>query len=219
MRTIKFRRTLFAATVIATFAACWTRIGLAVPLSGLGVGSRAGAPPARPNIVVLVADDWGFTDLGAYGGEIATPSLDALARRGVKFSNFHVAATCSPTRAMLLTGVDHHRNGVGNMPETMPPEHEGRPGYAGVPGNQASRWPRCCATAGTTPASQANGTWARHRTPCLASAASNARSSRPTAAPTTGRTAPTCCCTTRPTGSNRTGKSACRPTSILRPFS
>lgn len=117
--------------------ACWPRVGLAVLLSGLGLGSGAGEPPARPNIVVLVADDWGFTDLGAYGGEIATPNLDALARRGVKFSNFHVAATCSPTRAMLLTGVDHHRSGVGNMPETMPPEHQGRPGYAGVLGDQA----------------------------------------------------------------------------------
>ena len=115
----------------------WPRIALAVLLSGLGLGSPAGEPPARPNIVVLVADDWGFTDLGAYGGEIATPNLDALARRGVKFSNFHVAATCSPTRAMLLTGVDHHRSGVGNMPETMPPAHAGRPGYAGVLGDQA----------------------------------------------------------------------------------
>ena len=66
-----------------------------------------------PNIVVLVADDWGFTDVGAFGSEIATPHLDALAKRGAKFSNFHVASVCSPTRAMLLTGVDNHRNGVG----------------------------------------------------------------------------------------------------------
>ena len=86
----------------------------------------------RPNIVILVADDWGFSDVGAFGGEIATPHLDALAARGSRFSNFHVAATCSPTRAMLLTGVDHHRNGVGNMPETTPTEHKGKPGYAGV---------------------------------------------------------------------------------------
>ena len=88
--------------------------------------------PGRPNIVVLVADDWGYSDVGAYGSEIATPNIDALARRGVRFSNFHVAASCSPTRAMLLTGVDNHRNGVGNMPETMPAEHLGRPGYDGV---------------------------------------------------------------------------------------
>ena len=88
-------------------------------------------PGKRPNIVVLVADDWGFTDLGAFGGEIATPNLDALALRGVRFSNFHVAASCSPTRSMLLTGVDNHRNGVGNLMEAMPTEHRGRPGYQG----------------------------------------------------------------------------------------
>ena len=89
------------------------------------------APPTRPNIVVLVADDWGFTDVGAFGGESATPNLDALAARGVRFSNFHVAASCAPTRAMLMTGVDNHRNGVGNLRETMPSEHLGQPGYQG----------------------------------------------------------------------------------------
>ena len=89
-------------------------------------------PPTRPNIVVLVADDWGFTDVGAFGGEMATPNIDALARRGVRFSNFHTSASCSPTRAMLLTGVDNHRNGVGNMRETIPREHLGRPGYLTV---------------------------------------------------------------------------------------
>ena len=91
----------------------------------------AGTLAKRPNIVVLVADDWGFSDLGAFGGEIATPNLDALAMRGVRFSNFHVAASCSPTRSMLLTGVDNHRNGVGNLREAMPTEHLGHPGYQG----------------------------------------------------------------------------------------
>ena len=90
------------------------------------------AAASRPNIVVLVADDWGYSDVGAFGGEIATPNIDSLARAGMRFSNFHVAASCSPTRAMLLTGVDNHRNGVGNMPEAMPAVHEGRPGYGGV---------------------------------------------------------------------------------------
>ena len=90
------------------------------------------AGKARPNIVVLLADDWGYSDVGAYGSEIKTPNLDALARRGVKFSNFHVAASCSPTRSMLLTGVDNHLNGVGNMRETIPQEHVGRPGYLTV---------------------------------------------------------------------------------------
>ena len=85
-----------------------------------------------PNIVLMMADDWGFSDLGAFGSEIATPNLDALARRGVRFSNFHVSASCSPTRAMLLTGVDNHLNGVGNMRETIPRAHLGQPGYLTV---------------------------------------------------------------------------------------
>lgn len=101
-----------------------------------GICTTPWAAPAsttaqRPNIVVIVADDWGFSDLGAFGGEIATPNLDALALRGVRFSNFHVAASCSPTRSMLLTGVDNHRNGVGNLLEAMPSQHVGKPGYQG----------------------------------------------------------------------------------------
>ena len=88
----------------------------------------AAAPPP-PNIVILLADDWGFTDVGAFGGEMATPNIDALAANGVRFSNFHVAGSCAPTRAMLQTGVSSHRAGLGNMPETIPPEHRGKPGY------------------------------------------------------------------------------------------
>jgi arylsulfatase/uncharacterized sulfatase len=91
----------------------------------------ANAAVERPNIVVLVADDWGFSDVGAFGSEIATPHIDELARRGTRFSNFHTAASCSPTRSMLLTGVDNHLNGVGNLRETMPTEHLGQPGYQG----------------------------------------------------------------------------------------
>ena len=89
------------------------------------------AHAARPNIVMLVADDWGFTDVGAFGGEIETPNIDSLAHRGTRFTNFHAAASCSPTRSMLLTGVDNHRNGVGNLREAMPREHLGKPGYLG----------------------------------------------------------------------------------------
>lgn len=100
------------------------------PLLGAALLAATAALAApRPNIVVLVADDWGYSDVGAFGGEIATPHLDEIARRGVRFSNFHVAASCSPTRAMLLTGVDNHRNGHGNLRETMPGAHLGQPGY------------------------------------------------------------------------------------------
>ncbi len=84
-----------------------------------------------PNIVLIVMDDLGFTDLGAYGSEIRTPVIDSLAQTGAKFSNFHAAAMCSPTRAMLLTGVDSHLNGQGAMTDLMPEEHRGKKGYLG----------------------------------------------------------------------------------------
>jgi arylsulfatase/uncharacterized sulfatase len=106
-------------------------VGLLACLGAILAPRAALSAAPRPNIVVLVADDWGFSDLGAFGGEIATPHLDALAKRGMRFSNFHVAASCSPTRSMLLTGVDNHRNGVGNLREAMPTEHLGKPGYLG----------------------------------------------------------------------------------------
>jgi len=106
---------------------------MALACCGFSFASSAlAAEKTRPNIVVLLADDWGFSDVGAFGGEIATPHLDDLARRGMRFSNFHVSASCSPTRAMLLTGVDNHRNGVGNMRETIPQSHVGKPGYLSV---------------------------------------------------------------------------------------
>ncbi|KQZ62760.1 arylsulfatase [Sphingopyxis sp. Root1497] len=85
--------------------------------------------PKHPNIVILLADDWGFSDVGSFGAEFATPNIDALAYAGMRFSNFHAAGSCSPTRAMLQTGVMNHRNGLGNMPETIPDAHRGQPGY------------------------------------------------------------------------------------------
>ncbi len=107
------------------------RLRLFTMLLLIGASSAAGADKP-PNIVLLIGDDVGFSDLGAYGSEISTPHLDALAARGVRFTNFHATASCSPTRAILQTGVDHHRNGLGNMAVVAPPEHVGQPGYEGV---------------------------------------------------------------------------------------
>lgn len=96
------------------------------------VWSLAAAAQGRPNIVLIVADDIGYSDFGAFGGEIETPNIDALAGEGVRFSNFHAASSCAPTRAMLLTGVDSHLAGVGSMRELMPLSHRGKPGYDGA---------------------------------------------------------------------------------------
>jgi arylsulfatase len=87
--------------------------------------------PARPNFLIIVADDLGWSDIGAFGGEIATPNLDALAARGLKLTGFHTAPTCSPTRSMLLTGLDHHEAGIGNMAEMLTPNQIGKPNHEG----------------------------------------------------------------------------------------
>ena len=68
----------------------------------------AAAEEQRPNILLVVADDMGWTDLGCFGSEIETPNIDALAQRGVKFTDFYVSVSCSPTRSMLLSGNDNH---------------------------------------------------------------------------------------------------------------
>jgi arylsulfatase len=85
----------------------------------------------RPNFLLIVADDLGFSDLGAFGGEIETPNLDALATAGLRLTDFHAASACSPTRAMLLTGTDHHLAGIGAMAEFSDETIRRNPGYEG----------------------------------------------------------------------------------------
>ncbi|MPY90572.1 MAG: sulfatase-like hydrolase/transferase [Luteitalea sp.] len=74
-------------------------------------------PETRPNIVLIMADDMGYSDIGSYGGEVDTPNLDRLAAEGIRFSQFYNAARCTPTRASLLTGLYPHQAGLGHMPD------------------------------------------------------------------------------------------------------
>jgi len=103
--------------------------GIAVAFTGTGMAAQQGK---RPNILLIVADDLGYSDLGSYGGEINTPVLDNLSKKGVRFTNFYVSPTCSVTRSMLLTGTDNHVAGLGNMGELLAPNQMGKPGYEGV---------------------------------------------------------------------------------------
>lgn len=103
---------------------------IVAPQAGQGAPAAA-APQQKPNILVLLLDDVGFADLGAFGSEIETPAIDSLAKEGVKITDFHPTASCSPTRSMLLTGADNHQAGFGNMAETVLPEQQGKPGYEG----------------------------------------------------------------------------------------
>ena len=100
-------------------------------LSACSDQAGAGKTDPRPNILLIIADDLGYSDLGVFGGEISTPNLDALAGAGRMLTNFHVAPTCSPTRAMLMSGVDAHRAGLGTMNGLWSEEQKGKPGYEG----------------------------------------------------------------------------------------
>lgn len=84
---------------------------------GFGIQAIAADSPApkRPNVIVIMADDLGFSDLGCYGSEIATPNLDRLAADGLRFTQFYNTGRCCPTRAALLTGLYPHQAGVGHM--------------------------------------------------------------------------------------------------------
>jgi len=104
--------------------------------------------PRRPNIVVILGDDLGYADLGSFGSEIRTPSMDSLAKEGVRFTNFYTNPTCSPTRAALLSGVDSHRNGLGNMDEWTAPNQRGAVGYEGYLNNRVATLPQVLKDAG-----------------------------------------------------------------------
>ena len=100
----------------------------------------------RPNFLVIVADDLGFSDIGAFGSEIETPNLDRLAHAGIRLTDFHSAPACSPTRSMLLTGTDHHIAGIGTMLEVAPRASRARPATRATSTTGWSRCPNCCAT-------------------------------------------------------------------------
>lgn len=87
---------------------------------------------ALPNVLLIVVDDMGYSDIGAFGGEIPTPNLDRLAMMGTRFSDFQVLPACSPTRAALLTGQAPHAVGFGSLAEELADNQKGTPAYAGV---------------------------------------------------------------------------------------
>jgi len=94
--------------------------------------ARSEAPSpgrTRPNIVVILFDDVALMDLGAYGGEARTPNIDRLARQGAMFTGYRTSPLCTPSRAMLLTGLDNHRAGAATIEEILPPEMRNQPGY------------------------------------------------------------------------------------------
>ncbi len=112
-----------------------TLAAVSIALSGCNNDNNSSQPTTsaqtQPNVLFIMADDLGYSDLGAFGSEIATPHLDALAAEGRILGDYHTAPTCSPTRAQLISGADHHLSGIGAMAELTPSHLKGQPGYEG----------------------------------------------------------------------------------------
>ncbi len=111
-----------ALFLVAAMAACTQRAG---------EDAKQAESGKRPNILFILADDLGYADLGVFGSEIPTPNLDALAKAGLLLTDFHSAMACSPTRAMLMSGTDHHLAGLGVMGRPTREDQKGQPGYEG----------------------------------------------------------------------------------------
>ncbi len=121
-------------------------------------GAEDAAPARRPNVLLIVADDMGYNELGAWGSEINTPTLNALAFGGLRFTNFHAAPSCAPARAMLLSGTSNHQAGVGSMNikrrydagREVDPETRGfsSPGYEGHLSERVAALPEILRSAG-----------------------------------------------------------------------
>jgi len=89
------------------------------------------SPAKKPNILLLVADDTAFGDIGAYGSEVHTPNMNKIANAGIRFTNFHVSPVCSVTRSMLFTGNDNIEVGLGSFDYSIYPPTKGKSGYEG----------------------------------------------------------------------------------------
>ncbi|WP_084151274.1 arylsulfatase [Azohydromonas australica] len=136
----------------------WTRravvviaVASATACSHTGVvGEAPKQASSRPNVLVILADDLGYSDIGAFGGEIPTPNLDRLASQGRLLTNHYVAPTCSPTRAMLMSGTDNHLAGLGTMEEALrgAPQLRGKPGYEGFLNDKVTLMPEALRRAG-----------------------------------------------------------------------
>ncbi|EXJ94419.1 arylsulfatase [Capronia coronata CBS 617.96] len=122
-----------------------------------GTAAVDGAGGTRPNFLIIMADDLGFSDVGAFGGEIKTPHVDSLAADGIRMTDFHAAAACSPTRSMLLSGTDNrkyppgpvpHIAGLGAMIESIQEFQKGQPGYEGYLNDRVAPLPEMLRDAG-----------------------------------------------------------------------
>lgn len=130
MAGIRRKMAMWAIAGLGAASVAFAATAPRAALPGAAPAPVAPSAAAPPNFVVLLADDLALMDLGIYGGEANTPNIDTLAQRGRMFTRYYSSPLCSPSRAMLLTGLDNHRTGVSTIQEVIPAEHIGKTGYS-----------------------------------------------------------------------------------------
>lgn len=132
-------------------------------LSSVTLQAQASTAPKQPNILVIIADDLGFSDIQSYNSEIPTPYLDELAKQGVSFTNFFVSPYSSPSHAMFLTGADPHQVRLGNIYTLNTPEQLKSPNYVGHLTDNSVTIAECQNKQGTILCYLANGIWVKRQ--------------------------------------------------------
>ena len=123
-------------------------VSACAPTDEPGTDAGSAQQGTRPNILLIMADDLGYADIGAHGSEIRTPNIDQLAETSVSFRQFYAAPLCSPSRAMALTGTDNHINGFGTLGEHLAENQKGQPGYEGYLNDNVVTFPTMLRDAG-----------------------------------------------------------------------
>jgi hypothetical protein len=124
--------------------------------AGVPPPAALGATAPKPNVIVILVDDMGFSDIGCYGGEIPTPDIDKLAKNGVRFTQMYNAARCSPSRASLLTGLYPHQAGMGYLDSLKLPNSRGTQGRLN---DESATIAEVVLPPDTSPPWRANGIW------------------------------------------------------------
>lgn len=156
MKTVKKskRAPVLRASLVALLAsalgACQTNSADLMQTKVAAPSAPVASAKKQPNILLIVADDLGYSEMGAFGSEISTPNLDQLARAGVRMTQFYASPFCSPTRAMLMSGADNHKVGLGGMAELLTPQQRTSEGYDGYLNDKAVPFPALLRDAGYT---------------------------------------------------------------------
>ena len=144
---VRGMKTLSVLAACLLTAACGNDSAV-VEEAGNETAAATATADQRPNFLIIMADDLGFTDIGVFGSEIRTPNIDELAAESLRFTQFYASPNCSPSRSMLMSGLDNHFAGFGTMQEHLADNQRGNPGFEGYLHERVATLPQVLSAAG-----------------------------------------------------------------------